>query len=143
MIVLDAQCLVALFADEPAAPEVEAILERSGAVVTSVNLAEALDVSERVLRIDGGLVRTAVASLRETRLHVVACTDEDAVKAGALRARRYHRQRAAISIGDSFLIAAAGPGDAVASSDPAVVDVARLEGLDVIPLPDARGRRPA
>jgi len=142
MVLLDAQGLVALLADEPAADEVEEILESSGAAITSVNLAEAIDISERGLGIEAAIVHRAITTLRDSLLHVVPCGEDDAWRAGDLRARRYHRDRAPISIADSFLIAAAGPGDAVASADTAVVVVARAEGLDVIPLPDSNGRRP-
>jgi uncharacterized protein with PIN domain len=143
MILIDAQGLVALLADEPAADEVESIFESSGAGITTINLAEAIDISERGLGINAAVVRPAITTLRESVLHVVACTEEDAWRAGDLRARRYHRVRAPISIADSFLIAAARPGDVVASADAGVLTVARAEGVDVIPLLDSTGRKPA
>ena len=40
------------------------------------------------------------------------------------------------------MIAVAEPGDTVATSDRAVAHVARAEGLDVLALPNACGRRP-
>ena len=143
MILLDAQGLIALLADEPAAIEVASILESSGAGITPMNLAETIDISERVLGIDPGVVRPAITTLRGSVLHVVACTEEDAWRAGHLRARRYHRGRASISIPDAFLIAAARPGDSVASADAGVLAVARAEKIDVIPLRGSTGRRPA
>ena len=48
----------------------------------------------------------------------------------------------AFSLADCFVIAVAEPGDTVATSDRAVALVARAEGLDVLALPNARGRRP-
>jgi hypothetical protein len=40
------------------------------------------------------------------------------------------------------VIAAAEPGDTVATSDRAGAFIAHAEGLDVLALPNARGRRP-
>jgi predicted nucleic acid-binding protein len=47
-----------------------------------------------------------------------------------------------VSLADCFVIATAEPGDTIATSDSAVARVARAEGLDVLALPNARGRRP-
>ena len=43
---------------------------------------------------------------------------------------------------DCFLIAVAEESDRIATADAAVLAVARAEGIDVAPLPDARGRLP-
>jgi len=142
VILLDAQALVALLADEPGAGEVGEILRSSGAAMTSVNVAEAIDISERKLGIEPQIVDTAIATLRVAALHVLACGEDDAWRAGELRARRYHHRRSPISIADAFLVAAGSAGDAVATADAGVIHVARAEGLDVIPLPDSTGRRP-
>jgi predicted nucleic acid-binding protein len=142
VILLDAQGLVALLANEPAADDVEDILERAGAGITAVNLAEAIDISERVLGIDTRVVQPAIDLLRDSVLHVLPASEDDALRAGRLRSHRYHRSRAAISIPDAFLIAAAQPGDSIASADAAVVAVARAEGVEVLLLPDSSGRRP-
>jgi predicted nucleic acid-binding protein len=143
VILLDAQGLVALLANEPAADEVDSILTSSGAGITPINLAEAIDISERVMGIDIAVVRPAITQLRSSVLHVLPSSEDDAWRAGRLRARSYHRTHAAISIADAFLVAAARPGDSVASGDAGVIAVARSEGLDVIPLPDSTGRMPA
>jgi PIN domain nuclease of toxin-antitoxin system len=47
-VLLDAFALIALLRDEPAADEVETILRRGEAAMSAVNLAEALDVLQRV-----------------------------------------------------------------------------------------------
>jgi hypothetical protein len=47
-----------------------------------------------------------------------------------------------VSLGDCFVLATAGPGDAVATADPVVAAVARAEGIGVESLPDSTGRRP-
>jgi rRNA-processing protein FCF1 len=72
----------------------------------------------------------------------VAASREHATRAADIRARHYHWRDRDLSLADCFVIAAARPGDAVATSDSAVAHVARAEGLDVLALPNARGRRP-
>jgi predicted nucleic acid-binding protein len=65
------------------------------------------------------------------------------MQAGRIRARRYHRQRAAVSLADCVAAAAALATDSpLATSDPALVEVLRSEGGKVHPLPDSKGRRP-
>jgi uncharacterized protein with PIN domain len=142
MILLDAQGLIALLADEPAAPAVAGLLETAGAAMTAINLAEAVDISVRVMGVDRLTVRRGIDMLRESKLHVLSCSDDDAWAAGELRAARYRRHRTQISIGDAFLLAAANPGDSIASADAAVLHVARDVGLGVIPLADSTGRLP-
>jgi PIN domain nuclease of toxin-antitoxin system len=57
MTLLDAYAVLALLVDEPASAEVEAILDAGGARVVVVNLAEAVDVTQRV---HGRPARTSV-----------------------------------------------------------------------------------
>ena len=49
---------------------------------------------------------------------------------------------AEISLADCFLLAAVGHGDSVVTADGPVARAARAEGMDVIAVPDSRGRRP-
>jgi predicted nucleic acid-binding protein len=129
--VLDAYALVALLADEPAADEVERLLEQGGGKITVINLAEALDVLERRDRIPESVLREALDGLP---VRVLPPSESDAWRAGALRARHYHRRRRPVSIADCFLIAAAEEGDAVATADVAVLDAAADEHVDVLDL---------
>jgi predicted nucleic acid-binding protein len=141
-VLLDAFALIALLRDEPAADEVETILRRGVAAMSAVNLAEALDVLQRVdgigrARLDeltGPLLRESVA------LWVV---EERTARDGAeVRARHYHRTRAPLSLADCLLVAAARRADAaVATADRPLAGAARAEDVEVLALPDARGRR--
>jgi uncharacterized protein with PIN domain len=141
--VLDAYAIVALIADEPAAPAVEDMLRGGSATTTSINFAEAVGVISRVHRQEERRVREVVDPLvLDGALAVIAPDVRSAWRAGELRTRYYDRRSCALSIADCFLLAAAGPADRIATSDPAIAQVARAEGLAVMPLPDSAGRRP-
>jgi uncharacterized protein with PIN domain len=129
--VLDAYALIALLADEPAAETVEELLRQGTATITSINLAEALDVLERRDRIPEEELRKMLNGLP---LRVVPASESDAWAAARLRARHYHRRTRAVSIADCFLIAAAGDGDAVATADQSVLETARAEGVGTLDL---------
>lgn len=73
----------------------------------------------------------------------VEVTHDIAVRAADVRVRQYSRRDRDVSLADCIVIATAGPGEAVATSDRALARVARAEGLDVLALPNSRGRRPA
>jgi predicted nucleic acid-binding protein len=75
-------------------------------------------------------------------LSVLALDSAIALRAGEIRAVRYHRRTAPLSLADCVLLATAGPDDEIATSDGAVAAVARRLGIAVIPLPDSSGRRP-
>jgi uncharacterized protein with PIN domain len=141
--VLDAYALVALIVDEPAAEIVESILRSGDAAMTSVNLGEAIDVSCRVHGFDEDAVRAIVEPLMLGRhLSVREPDDASAFRAAHFRIAHYDRRVCPISIADCFLLAAAGPGDRVATADPAVAAVARAETITLLSLPDSTGRRP-
>ena len=142
MTLLDAYALVALLADEPAAGEVEKLL-RERCSVTTVNLAEALDVLQRGYGVEEDILRTGLDPLLRSRLAVHDSDAEDAWLAGSLRSRYYDRRSCAISVADCLLLAAAqGSSSAVATSDPAVAAVARHEGIGLVPLADRQGVLP-
>jgi predicted nucleic acid-binding protein len=142
-VLLDAFALIALLRDEPAAEEVETILRRGEAAMSAVNLAEALDVLQRIDGIDRERLVAATGPLVDESL-VLMPVDERTARDGAdLRARHYHRSRAPLSLADCLLLAAARGADAtIATADRPVAAVARAEGIEVAALPDARGRRP-
>lgn len=139
---LDAYPLIALLADEPPASEVALVLGQGDISITSVNLGEALDVLERVHGVPERVLRGAIETLAAAGLAVVPVLDAEAWRAAALRARHYRRRVSEISLADCFLLAVARPGDRVATSDRPLARAARAEGIDVIALPDSRGRRP-
>jgi PIN domain nuclease of toxin-antitoxin system len=140
--VLDAYAVIAYLRGEPSADEVAELL-RGPAVLTSVNAAEVLDQMVRVFGSDPDAVEADLALLSHAGLTVQAVTHELGMEAGRIRARRYHRDRAAISLADcvaaSVALAARQP---LATADPALAAILRAEGGDVHPLPDSKGNRP-
>jgi uncharacterized protein with PIN domain len=141
---VDAYGLVALVADEPAAPEVEQLLRNDECRVVAVNLAEAIDVSARKHGLPLEDVRRALEPLILGDQLAVAVSDEsDAWLAAELRAAEYHHSKSPLSMADCFLLAhALAERDGIATSDPLVAEVARSRGGAVIPLPDTDGIRP-
>lgn len=129
--VLDAYALVALLGDEPAAGQVEHLLQSGAAKVTSINFAEALDVLQRRDGIPEEVLREALDGLP---VQLLPASENDAWKAASLRALHYHRRHRPVSIADCFLVAAAGRADQVATADGAVLAMARDEGVDVLEL---------
>jgi PIN domain nuclease of toxin-antitoxin system len=141
VIALDAYALVAYLADEPARGEVEEILRKS-CLVTTVNLAESLDVLGRVHRITEHELRGLIEPLLGDAIALDTPAADDAWTAASLRGR-YYKRSGELSLADCFLLAAASRREAtVATADPGVAAAARSEGLDLIALPDSAGRRP-
>ena len=144
MTVLDAYALIAFLAGEPAAGEVETELRKTDdARISAVNLFEVLD---HLMRIDG---RSETEVSRSLELMVtdgleVVPVDEQVAELGAqLRARHYHHQHAALSLADCVAAATClDLGDALATADPSLAALARKEGVNVLALPDSKGRRP-
>lgn len=142
-VLLDAFALIALLRDEPAADEVETILRRGEAAMSAVNLAEALDVLQRVDGIDRARLDTFTGPLIRESLALLAVEERTARDGADIRARRYHRTRAPLSLADCLLLAAArGAQAVVATADRPLASAARAEEIEVAALPDSRGRRP-
>lgn len=141
MTFLDAYALVAFVADEPAAGEVERLLRADRCGLTTINLAEAVDVARRVHHLPEEDLREITEPLLE-EISVVRPSQPQAWRSADLRARHYDRRLSPLSIADCFLLAAAGPDDAVATADPVVAEVARVERIEVIALLDTAGQRP-
>jgi predicted nucleic acid-binding protein len=134
-VLLDAFALIALLADEPAADEVEALLRRGEAAMTAVNLAEALDVLQRVQRIPRERLETVTTGLIGEQIALVAIDERIARDAADIRARRYHRTRSPVSLADCILIAAAAESDELATADAPLIRVAEAENVSVRMLP--------
>jgi predicted nucleic acid-binding protein len=140
---LDAYPLVAYLTGEPAADEVKALLAEGDTVATSLNVAEAVDVAARVYGASEEAVRGAIELLVANDLLTISAPDTaTGFRAAHLRIAYYRRRDRALSLADCFLLASAAHEDHVATSDPAVAEVARAEGIDVVALPDSSGRRP-
>jgi uncharacterized protein with PIN domain len=134
-VLLDAFALIALLADEPAADEVEALIRRGTAAMTTVNLAEALDVLQRVGGISAERLDELTTPLVGERIKLLAVGERIARDAAGIRARRYHRTRAPLSLADCILLAAPGESDELATADGPLIAVAEAENVQVRVLP--------
>jgi uncharacterized protein with PIN domain len=145
MTVLDAQAIVAFLVDEPAKPEVEALLldEVERAAVSAGNLAEAVDVLTRIHGNGAKIVLERLDWLEVGGLNVVPVDSDIGRRAGSLRARHYDRASRPVSLGDCLALATAiRRGTRLATADPHLLAMAGDEGVEVLALPDSRGRRP-
>jgi PIN domain nuclease of toxin-antitoxin system len=142
MTVLDAYAIIAYLRAEPSAAEVAGLL-RGRTQLTAVNAAEVCDQMVRVFGSDPDAIEADLAVLAYAGMALVPVSPEMAIEAGRIRARRYHREHAAISLADCIAAAAAlATQQPLATADPALADVVRAEGGDIHPLPDSKGRRP-
>lgn len=140
-LVLDAQPVVTFLAGEPAADEIAELLRREP-VMSVANAAEVVDVLVRLRGFAADEAQAVVLSFLDELAAPVPVSLEIALDAGAIRAAAYRGHQVDVSLADCIAIATAGPGGSVATSDPALATVARAEGVEVIALPDSRGRRP-
>jgi len=139
---LDARALVAFLADEPGAGEVGMLLRSGETSITTINLAEAVDVLARRYRVSAARTRQSVEELTGAGMRLVDFDPQHAWRGGELRARHYHRRSRPVSVADcSLLAAAARSGEAIATADGDVLAVARAEGIGTVALPDSSGRR--
>jgi PIN domain nuclease of toxin-antitoxin system len=142
VIALDAYALVAFLADEPARPEVEALLGKPCFMAVG-NLAESLDVLGRVYGVDEAELRDLVGPLAGEVVGIEGTVEADAWSSAQLRRTYYDRATRELSLADCFLLATAlRLGASVATADPAVASAARDEAVEVIALPDRTGKRP-
>ena len=135
MTLLDAYALVAFLVGGPATQQVRALLREGDTAVATANLAEALNVSERVHGLPIARAMEVLEPLLEGPVAVLPLDITVARRAAEIRARRYHRTSRPISLADAVLVASAGPGDRIATADPDVLAVARAEGLEALTLP--------
>jgi len=132
---LDAYALVAFLVGGPATPQVRAILREGDAAVATANLAEALDVSQRVYGLPVLRAVEIIEPLFDGALTAISLDFDVARRAAEIRARHYHRSSRPISLADAVLIASAWPGDRIATADADVLAVADAEELGYVALP--------
>ena len=85
----------------------------------------------------------ALALLENGGLHVASVDADMGIEAGDLHARHYDRQTSPLSMADCIALATAMRArEPLATSDPPLAAAAHKEGVAIIALPDARGRRP-
>jgi PIN domain nuclease of toxin-antitoxin system len=136
--VLDAFAVIALLRAEPAAVQVQQLIEAGGAELTAVGIAEVLD---HLVRIVGTTDEEAALDLAQLGLDAPAPLDADtALEAGLVRAEHYHRVTRAVSLADCVAAATARRrATALATSDPHLLELCRDESIASIALPDSRG----
>jgi predicted nucleic acid-binding protein len=137
---IDASALIALLGAEPAAGEVQGLLNR-GAAMTMTNLAEAVDRLKRRYGLEIEQTRSVIEGLLTKNLMLLPLGPAGAWRAAEIRAAHYHRSRCPISLADAVLVASAPAGGCIASSDGALLEVAASEGVATTALPDSKGRR--
>ena len=141
-VVVDTGPIVSVLLGDAAAAEVSSALDGRDCGVSVVNVAAVLDVLIRVHRAPVEDASEALDRFLTDVARPIRATRPLAEHAALIRARHYHRRDRDVSLADCFAIAAALPDADVATSDTAIARVARAEGLEVIALPNARGRRP-
>ncbi len=136
MTLLDAYALIAFLVGGPATPAVRSLLREGDAGVTTANLIETLDVSQRV----HGMAITRTMEILDPLLHgpltAIPLDAALARSAAEMRATHYHRSNRPISLADAVLLASAKKGDRIATADPDVLAVADAEKLDTVELPE-------
>ncbi|MFT3853136.1 MAG: PIN domain-containing protein [Ilumatobacteraceae bacterium] len=143
MIVLDAYAVIAMLSGESAAAEVVEIMRGDEpTMLTPLGVAEILDRMVRLADADPDDIVLDVAAL--DLLDAEPLSAAVAMRAGLLRARRYHRTRCAVSLADCVVVEVVREHDAsVCTSDPHLLDVCQHEGISAIPLPDATAGSPS
>jgi PIN domain nuclease of toxin-antitoxin system len=137
--ILDAYALIAFLVDEPAAPQVEDLLRRQPAAITSINYAEVLDRLVRAHGVPEHAVAAAMAPLLDDGLDEIDVDFRLARSAARLRSGHYHRIRCPLSLADCVCLAAVAEGDVLATADAPMLEVADAEGIETIRLPPAGG----
>jgi PIN domain nuclease of toxin-antitoxin system len=143
--VLDASAIIALLLEEPAADDVESLLDASDAApkLSAVNMGEVIDQLVRVRGMVFDDVIERLMWLAAGGLEIADADLEIAASAGFLRARHYRRRDQDVSIADCYALATASVlEEPLATSDQAVATVARYEEIELVALPDSTGDRP-
>lgn len=116
---------------------------RPASSISATNLAEVVDSLVRVRGHDPETVRERIHVLMVAGLEVEPVWLRVTWLATSLRAARYHRTRSAISLADCVCIATAITLETdLATTDPALAEVARNAGVTVVALPDSTGTLP-
>ena len=135
MTLLDAYALIAFLVRGPATQQVRAILREGDAAVATANLAEVLDVSQRVHGLPISRAVEILEPLLEGSLTPIPLDSTVARRAAEIRSGHYHRSSRPISLADAVLIGSAKLGDRIATAEPDVLAVAKAEKLESVALP--------
>jgi predicted nucleic acid-binding protein len=140
VIILDSYAILAILKGEPAAAQVQELVEGDeDSALTSLGVAEVID---HLVRLANAEEDEAILDLAQLGLATPTAVEADlATRAGLLRARHYHRKNRAVSLADCVAAETARPlGSRLASPDPHLLDLCRDEHVAVIPLPDSASR---
>jgi len=140
VIVLDSFAVLALLRDEPAAAQVQELIEgEEEAALTVLGVSEVID---QLVRLMGADEDEAVLDLAQLGLASPSPVEAAmALHAGLLRARHYHRRSRAVSLADCIAAETARPvGSQLATADPHLLELCREEGIALIALPDSTGQ---
>lgn len=135
MTLLDAYALIAFLVGGPAAAHVRTLLREGDAAVATANLAEALDVSQRIYQLPIDRAMEVLEPLFAGQLATRPLDLSTARRAATIRSRHYHRSSRPISLADAILLASTGPEDRIATADADVLAVAQGERLSSVALP--------
>src|SRR5438105_764176 len=106
MTILDAYPLIAWILDEPAANDVADILKKQNSVqMSSVNLAEVIDVIGRTAPKDYILLDQSLSLLTDGSLEIITADEDICRLAGSLRVRYYQRGASPLSLADCIALA--------------------------------------
>ena len=142
MTVLDAYAVLAYLRNETAAELITELL-RSPTMLSAVNAAEVIDQLVRVYGRDPDDVHADLAVLSHAGMHLSPVSADVGILAGRLRARHYHRERMAVSLADCVAAATAlSTGRPLATADPVLAAMVRVEGISLHAFPDSAGRLP-
>jgi PIN domain nuclease of toxin-antitoxin system len=136
--------LIAALTNEPARPQVEALLRgRPASSISAANLAEVADWLARIGGRPQDAVRDRIDWLIVGGLAVEPVWVPVARLGASLRAQHYHRTDMPLSLADCFCLATAITLETgLATTDPHLAQIGRDLGVEIIALPDSTGRRP-
>jgi PIN domain nuclease of toxin-antitoxin system len=136
---LDANALLAVLVAEPAMDRVLSLIRQGNTAMAGANIAEVFDVGIRRKGLSPERMTELVEPLFDGPIACVPLDQGLARSAGVLRGDRYHRSKSRISLADAQLLAAARPGDKIATSDSGVRAIAAELGIETIELPPSSG----
>jgi PIN domain nuclease of toxin-antitoxin system len=132
-----------MLTDEPARSQVEELLHHRPSSISAMNLAEVVDIVTRRQGHDAEVVRDKIDLLIAAGLEVEPVWLRVMWLATSLRTKHFHRTQSSVSLADCMCVATAISLETdLATTDPALANVARAAGVVVIALPDSNGREP-
>ena len=143
-VVYDATALISWMSSEVGADEVHDLISERGGRCSAVNLAEVIDCLSRSGRSTPERIVATITDLKTVGFGVEPCGFTLGARAGVLRATHYSRSTQPVSLADCIALATAEHlGATLVTSDAGLVAMAVSAGVDVHPIPNSSGVRPA